>query len=142
MSEKKEESIEYGPLGPGHAPIKDPLKGVRGVMSGTMLMEAISYLLVLTVILRVDNGAHWTTVNWVYITAVGVAMTILSFLQFAKWAIPADLVLQVFALGGAFVHPSAGFIAILFIAVWAYLLYLRKNLIERMKRGLLTTQHM
>ena len=42
----------------------------------------------------------------------------------------------------AFVHPSAGFIAILFIAVWAYLLYLRKNLIERMKRGLLTTQHM
>lgn len=24
---------EYGPLGPGHAPVKDPLKGLRGVMA-------------------------------------------------------------------------------------------------------------
>ncbi|WP_034649491.1 DUF4233 domain-containing protein [Corynebacterium vitaeruminis] len=138
----KDEEIEYGPLGPGQAPVKDPLKGVRGVMSGTMCMESISYLLVLTVILRVDEGSHWTTFNWAYITVVGVAMMILAFLQFAKWAIPADIVMQVFALGGAFVHPSALFIAVLFILVWAYLLYLRKNLIERMKRGLLTTQHM
>ena len=34
----KDEEIEYGPLGPGQAPVKDPLKGVRGVMSGTMCM--------------------------------------------------------------------------------------------------------
>ncbi len=23
-------AVEYGPLGPGHAPVKDPLKGLRG----------------------------------------------------------------------------------------------------------------
>ena len=31
--------------------------------------------------------------------------------------------------------------ALIFIAVWMYILVLRKNLLERMKRGLLTTQH-
>ncbi|WP_182000706.1 DUF4233 domain-containing protein [Corynebacterium diphtheriae] len=133
---------QYGPLGPGHAPVKDPMKGLRGVMAGTMMMEAISFYLVLTVILRVDNGAYWTTPNWVYVTAVSTVMLLLSFLQGKKWALGADIGIQVFALAGFFVHVSMGIMAIVYIAVWWYLLYLRKNLIERMKRGLLTTQHL
>ncbi|AZA11949.1 DUF4233 domain-containing protein [Corynebacterium gerontici] len=142
MSKRKNETIEYGPLGPGHAPEKDPMKGLRGVMAGTMMMEAISFYLVLTVILRVDGGAYWTTFNWVYVTAVATVMLLLSFVQGKKWAIPADIGIQVSALLGVFVHVSMGIMAIIFIAVWWYLLYLRRNLIERMKRGLLTTQHM
>lgn len=134
--------VEYGPLGPGHAPVKDPMKGLVGVMSGTMMMQAITFYLVLTVILRVDNGAYWTTFNWMYVTALATAMLVMSFLQRFKWALPVNLVLQVFALAGFFIHPSMGIMAIVFILVWAYLLYLRKNLIERMRRGLLTTQHM
>ncbi|CAB0658531.1 DUF4233 domain-containing protein [Corynebacterium diphtheriae] len=133
---------QYGPLGPGHAPVKDPMKGLRGVMAGTMMMEAISFYLVLTVILRVDNGAYWTTPNWVYVTAVSTVMLLLSFLQGKKWALGADIGIQVFALAGFFVHVSMGIMAIVYIAVWWYLLYLRKNLLERMKRGLLTTQHL
>lgn len=134
--------IEYGPLGPGHDPEKDPLKGLRGVMAGTMFMEAISILLVLTVILRVQEGALWTPFNWGYVTAVGVTMVILSFLQGKKWIIPVNIGIQVPALLGFFIHPSMGFMALLFVLVWWYLLTLRKNLIERMKRGLLTTQHL
>ncbi|CAB0782875.1 hypothetical protein FRC0406_01881 [Corynebacterium diphtheriae] len=133
---------QYGPLGPGHTPVKDPMKGLRGVMAGTMMMEAISFYLVLTVILRVDNGAYWTTPNWVYVTAVSTVMLLLSFLQGKKWALGADIGIQVFALAGFFVHVSMGIMAIVYIAVWWYLLYLRKNLLERMKRGLLTTQHL
>ncbi|MBG9343148.1 DUF4233 domain-containing protein [Corynebacterium diphtheriae] len=133
---------QYGPLGPGHAPVKDPMKGLRGVMAGTMMMEAISFYLVLTVILRVDNGAYWTTPNWVYVTAVSTVMLLLSFLQGKKWALGTNIAIQVFALAGFFVHVSMGIMAIVYIAVWWYLLYLRKNLIERMKRGLLTTQHL
>lgn len=133
---------QYGPLSPGHAPVKDPMKGLRGVMAGTMMMESISFYLVLTVILRVDNGAYWTTPNWVYVTAVSTVMLLLSFLQGKKWALGADIGIQVFALAGFFVHVSMGIMAIVYIAVWWYLLYLRKNLLERMKRGLLTTQHL
>lgn len=140
MSEKQD--IEYGPLGPGHAPEKDPMKGLRGVISGTLVMEAIAMALVLTVILQIDNGAYWTTFNWVYVTAVAVAHLLVAFVQRFTWGLPAALVLQVFALAGFFVHPSMGIMALIFIAVWWFILHLRRNLIERMKRGLLTTQHM
>lgn len=138
----KEETPEYGPLGPGKAPVKDPMKGLRGVMAGTMCMEAISILLVLTVILRVDEGAYWTTFNWGYVTFVGVAMFLMAFLQSRPWALAVNMGLQVLALLGFMVHVSMGIVAIIFILVWWYLLHLRRNLIERMKRGLLTTQHL
>ncbi|MGP6172560.1 DUF4233 domain-containing protein [Corynebacterium sp. A21] len=137
----KEENLEYGPLGPGHAPTKDPLKGLRGVMAGTLIMEAITLYLVLTVILQVSDGVYWTTFNWVYVTAVATAHLVMAFLQKLPFALPVNLILQVFALGGFFVHPSMGIIAIMFIAVWWFILHLRSTLIERMKRGLLTTQH-
>lgn len=133
---------EFGPLGAGHAPEKDPMKGLRGVISGTLIMEAISFALVLTVISRVDGGAHWTTFNWVAVTVLSVAFVVLAFLQRFPWAFGVALALQVVAVGGFFIHPSMGIVALLFIGVWAYILYLRSNLIERMRRGLLTTQHM
>ncbi|MEJ5998358.1 DUF4233 domain-containing protein [Corynebacterium sp. H130] len=132
---------EYGPLGPGHAPAKDPMKGLRGVMAGTLVMEAISILLVLTVILRVDGGEHWTPLNWGYVTFVGVAMFVWAFMQRLPFALPVNLGLQVLAVAGFFVHPSMGIMGLVFVGVWAYILVLRKNLIERMRRGLLTTQH-
>lgn len=132
---------EYGPLGPGHAPVKDPMKGLRGVMAGTLVMEAISILLVLTVILRIDGGVHWTTFNWGYVTAVGVLMFVWAFIQKHSFALPVNLGLQVLAVLGFFVHSSMGIMGLIFVVVWAYILVLRKNLIERMRRGLLTTQH-
>lgn len=110
-------------------------------MAGTLVMESIALLLVLTVIARIDEGAYWTTFNWVYVTVVGVAMFVVAFLQKRRWALAANVVLQVFAVAGFFVHPSMGIMALIFAAVWWYIFYLRKNLIARMKRGLLTTQH-
>lgn len=134
--------MSVGPLGPGHAPAKDPMKGLRGVMAGTLVMESISMLLVLTVIAKVDGGAHWTTFNWVFVTAVGVTMFLWAFMQKRPGALSINLMLNVIAVGGGlFVHYSMVIMALIFIAVWMYILVLRKNLLERMKRGLLTTQH-
>lgn len=95
--EKEDEQPEYGPLGPGHEPVNDPMKGLRGIMAGAMGMEATTFYLVLTVILRVDNGAYWTTFNWVFVTALATAMLILSFLQARPWAIKANVGIQVVA---------------------------------------------
>lgn len=133
---------EVGPLGPGHEPAKDPMKGIRGVMAGTLVLEAITIWLALTVILKVDNGEYWTTFNWVFITALGAAHLLMAFFQRFSWALPVNLGLQVVALFGFFVHPSVAIITIIFIIVWWYLLHLRSTLIARMKRGLLTTQHL
>ena len=140
--DNRKPTAPYGPLGKGHAPKKDPMKGLRGVMAGTLVMESISLLLVLTVILRIDGGEHWTTFNWMYVTAIGVGMFVLGFLMKKPWAMAANWVLQALALvGGAVVHISMGIMAVVFILVWLYIMYLRKVLLERMERGLLTTQH-
>lgn len=139
---KRDEVVDYGPLGPGHDPLKDPMKGIKGVMAGTLVMEAITIALVLTVILRVDEGSYWTTFNWMYVSGLALAMFVAAFLQRFSWSISLTIALQVLALGGFIVHPSMGIVAVIFILVWIYLFYLRSNLIERMKRGLLTTQHL
>lgn len=134
--------VEYGPLGPGHAPVKDPMKGLRGVMAGTLVLESIALLLILTVIAKVDSGEHWTTFNWVFVTVLGVAHFVWAFAQKSRIALPVNIAMQVIALVGGFVvHYSAGIMALIFVAVWVYILVLRKNLLERMRRGLLTTQH-
>lgn len=134
---------DYGPLGPGSTPAKDPLKGLRGVTAGTLFLEAITIFLSLTVILQVNDGIYWTTFNWMFIVVLGALHVLLAFLQRLSWGLPAALGLQVVGLvGGAFVHWSVAAVMVIFIFVWWYLLTLRKNLIERMRRGLLVTQHL
>lgn len=132
----------YGPLGKGHEPAKDPMKGFNGVVSGVLILEAITIFLSLTVILKIDDGQLWTAFNWGYITALGVAHTVLAFLTRFKWALPAAVILQVFLLAGIFIHWSVFAIGVMFAVVWWFVLTLRRNMIERMKRGLLTTQHL
>lgn len=135
------EGGKYGPLGAGHDPVKDPLKGLRGVMAGTLVMQAISVLLGLTVVTRISDGQINETFSIVYITVLGLALLVMAFLQKQRWALTANIVLQVFGVLAVFTHPSMGFVGVFFALVWVYILYLRKNLLDRMKRGLLTTQH-
>ena len=130
---------EYGPLGPGHEPAKDPIKGLRGVMSGVLIAEAITLGLVLTVISKF--GDLWTPANIWFVSIVTVAHVGAAFLQRFSWAIWMNIALQVVALGGFFIHWSMGAAVIIFILVWVFVFYLRNVIIERQKRGLLTTQH-
>lgn len=137
MSDEK-----YGPLGRGHEPTKDPMKGFNGVVAGVLILEAITIFLALTVILKIDDGELWTTFNWGYITALGVAHTVLAFLTRFKWALPVAIVLQVLLLAGGLIHWSVFAIGVMFGVVWWFVLTLRRNMLERMERGLLTTQHL
>ncbi|WP_260853176.1 DUF4233 domain-containing protein [Corynebacterium glyciniphilum] len=129
------------PLGPAHEMQVDPFKGLKGMMAGIMLMEAITVLLVLAVVGVVDDGAHATVFNMTYVAVLGVAMVVASFLQFRPWADKMNIGLQVFAVLGVFVHPTMLFVAILFILAWWYTYHLRANVKSRMDRGLLPAQH-
>lgn len=120
---------------------KDPRKGVRGVMAGTHIMEAIVILLVLTVVTRVDGGESATTFNLIYVTGLGLLMIVAAFLQKAKFADALNIGLQVLAVAGFFVHVSMGVVALMFVAVWWYIYHLKHNLEQRMERGLLPGQH-
>lgn len=135
------DDAEYSPLGAGHQPAKDPLKALGGVMAGILTMESISLFLVLTVILRIADGTYWTTPRWGYVTIVAGAHFILAFFMGKRWAYVVLWVLQVLALAGSMVHISMGVVGLIFVIVWLYVFYLRNNLIERMKRGYLPSQH-
>lgn len=135
------EETEYGPLGPGRELEKDPFKGLRGVMAGIHIMEAIVVWLTLTVITRVDPEVNGTPGKIIFVCALGTAMVIAAFLQGRGFSLAMNIILQVWALLGFFVHPSIGFVAVLFAATWWYTYHLKKNLEERMRRGLLPAQH-
>lgn len=135
--------VEYGPLGPGKEPVKDPMTGLSGVMSGTLIMEAITIFLCLTVILKIQEGALWTTFNWVFVTVMGVLHVVAAFIQRRPGALWINLALQVpLVVVGFFVHWSVAAVGIMFAIVWFLVVQMRSDILERQRRGLLTTQHL
>jgi hypothetical protein len=132
---------EVGPLGKGHAPQVDPFRGLKGMMAGIMIMEALAVFLILPVIGKMWDGEYATPFNFIYIGVLAVAMTVASFLQFRPWADVMNIVLQVFLVLGVIVHPVVLVVAVLFILAWWYTYYLRGHLKKRMERGLLPAQH-
>ncbi|MFY2787707.1 DUF4233 domain-containing protein [Rhodococcus sp. KRD162] len=119
-------------------PTTDPWKGFRGVVAGTLVLEAIVTLLALPVVATLGGGATWFSTT--YIVALAVAMILAAGKQGKPWAMKLNLILQLFVLAGAVFHLSIGAVGLIFIAVWLYLLYLRRDITERMRRGMLPGQ--
>jgi len=119
-------------------PAKDPWKGLRGVMAGTLVLEAIVVLLVLPVVAVIGGGLTWFSGG--YIVLLAVAMIAGAGLQGRPWALWYNLALQVLTLLGFVVDLSLGIVGVLFSVVWGYILYLRKDMKDREARGLLPGQ--
>ncbi|WP_415915921.1 DUF4233 domain-containing protein [Speluncibacter jeojiensis] len=134
MSEQTPEP-QQGPFKP---PAKDPWKGLRGVMAGTLVLEAIVVLLALPVVATVGGGL--TPASMVYIVGLAVLMILGAGLQGRSWALWYNVTLQVLAVAAFFIHPALGACGLLFAAVWAYIFYLRRDLKDRIEQGLLPGQ--
>ncbi len=119
-------------------PAKDPWKSFRGVLAGLLILEAIVLGLAIPVVATVGGGL--TAGRGGYVIGLVVLMVLGSGLQGRRWALTADLALQVLVVAGWWVHPSIGVVGLLFAAVWAYLLYLRADIRDRERRGLLPGQ--
>ncbi len=123
---------------PVRAPATDPWKGLRGVMAGTLVLEAIVVLLVLPVVAKLGGGVSWLSGG--YVVALAVVMIVASGMQRRPWAVPVDVALQVAMIAGWAVHPSLGIMGLVFAAVWAYILYLRRDVQQRIATGRLPSQ--
>lgn len=119
-------------------PATDPWKGFRGVCSGTLILEAIVVFLGIPAVAKLGDGIG--AVSTVYLVVLGVAMILACGLQSRPWAMSLNLGLQVAMIAGWFVHPAIGALGLLFAAVWVYMLYLRKDIVARIERGLLPGQ--
>ncbi|MFQ6327368.1 MULTISPECIES: DUF4233 domain-containing protein [unclassified Nocardia] len=116
----------------------DPWKGLRGVMAGTLILEAITVLLALPVVGSVGGGVGWFSGS--YLVILALVMILGAGLQRRPWAIPFNLALQVLLILGVFVHVSIGVMGILFAVVWGFILVLRHDVKRRMEQGLLPSQ--
>jgi biotin transporter BioY len=121
---------------PQQAP--DPWKSFRGVMAGTLILEAIVVLLALPVVARADGGL--TVFSGGYLIGFAVVLVLLAGVQGRPWAIWVNLALQFVLIAGFVVHGAIGFIGAVFLAVWAFIAYLRAEVLRRQKRGLLPGQ--
>lgn len=119
-------------------PATDPWKGFRGVMAGTLVLEAIVVLLALPVVADVAGGVNWFSGS--YLVIVALVMFLGAGLQRRSWAMPFNLGLQVLVLLGAFIHLSIGVVGVVFAVVWGFILVLRADVRGRMAKGLLPSQ--
>lgn len=116
----------------------DPWKSFRGVMAGTLILEAIVVLLALPVVGAVGGGlTGWSTA---YLVGFAVLLVLMAGVQKRPWAIWANLAVQVVLIAGWVIYPGVGFMGLLFAVVWLLIAYLRAEVLRRQKRGLLPGQ--
>jgi hypothetical protein len=116
----------------------DPWKSFRGVMAGTLILEAIVVLLALPVVSMTGGGL--TAVSGTYLIGLAVVLILLSGLQGRRWAIWANLGIQPLLIAGWAVSGAVGFIGLVFTGVWLLIVYLRSEVKRRQERGLLPGQ--
>ncbi|MGY2062581.1 DUF4233 domain-containing protein, partial [Nocardia gipuzkoensis] len=115
-------------------PATDPWKGLRGVMAGSLVLEAITVLLALPVVGAVGGGLSWWSA--LYLVGVAILMIVGAGMQRRPWAMAFNWGMQVLVLLGGLIHVSIAVIGVVFVAVWAFILILRSDVKRRMDRGL------
>ncbi|GAB3136093.1 DUF4233 domain-containing protein [Tsukamurella serpentis] len=119
-------------------PTKDPWKSFRGILSGTLILEMIVILLALPVVFRLSPGLTWLKVSYVLLLAAACFAGCMVVKK--SWAIPAFCVLQVAVIAGWIVHPGIGGVGIVFGIVWAYIVFIERDVRKRMAEGRLPGQ--
>jgi hypothetical protein len=118
----------------------DPWKSFRGVMAGTLILEAIVVLLALPVISAVGGGL--TTFSMMYVIGFALVLTLMAGIQGHPWAIWTNLGVQVVLIAGWLIYPAVGVMGIVFAIVWALIAYLRAEVLRRQRHGLLPSQQL
>lgn len=119
-------------------PARDPWKGLRGVMAGTLALEAIVVALALLVVAKF--GGALGTVSGAVVAGLAVAMAVASGLQRRRWGVGLALGLQVLMIVSGVLVPALGVLGVVFGLVWVYLMYVRAEVARRMAAGLLPGQ--
>ncbi|HEY3753886.1 MAG TPA: DUF4233 domain-containing protein [Pseudonocardiaceae bacterium] len=120
------------------APAVDPMKGFRGVMAATLILEAIVVALSLLVVAKLYGGLN-STVGFV-VGAVAVVLVVACGLlrrSWIVWLIGAAQVALLCCFAGS---TPVGVIGVLFTLIWGYLLWLRWDVARRMATGRLPSQ--
>ncbi|MGV0606513.1 DUF4233 domain-containing protein [Mycolicibacterium sp. XJ1904] len=116
----------------------DPWKSFRGVMAGTLILEAIVVLLALPVVANIGGGL--TAATGGFLVGMAVILVLLAGVQGKPWAIWVNVGLQVVLIAGVVLDGAIAFVGVIFLVVWLLIAYLRAEVLRRQKRGLLPGQ--
>lgn len=121
-------------------PTNDPWKGFRGVMAGTLILEVIVVALAFPVVAKLtDTGVTWA--SGLYLGLVVLVLIVLSGRQGKPRALETNLVMQAFVIGGGLFHWSVAVVGVVFLCVWVYIAYIRRDVAKRIEAGRLYGQH-
>jgi hypothetical protein len=116
----------------------NPLKGFRGVMAGAIVMEAITVGLALFTVADLYGGLN-SVVGYVVGFDILALLLTCAFLRHI-WTTPVILILQLVLVGCIVSALAVGIVGLLFLAVWVYLFWLRREVSRRMAAGRLPSQ--
>lgn len=119
-------------------PAKDPLKSFRGVMAGALILQAIFLALALPVVENLGHGIG-SAQGWAVGGVVGALIVCCGLLRW-RVTIGVVLALQIVLIGFFLTLPAVGVIGLVFLGVWAYMLWLRHDVTTRMAEGRLPSQ--
>jgi hypothetical protein len=113
----------------------DPEKGLRGIMSATLILEAITVLLAIPVAANVDGGTGPVGITVICLLAVLLILTCGIIAR--PYAVPVILGLQVVAIGCWFINPTLGIMGVVFTLAWGIILWFRGEFRRRLAAGTL-----
>ncbi|HEY5878550.1 MAG TPA: DUF4233 domain-containing protein [Nakamurella sp.] len=110
-------------------------KGLRGVMSATLVLEAITVLLALPVAINVDGAVGPLGITAICLLAA--LLIVCCVIVKRPYALTVILSLQALMIAGWFITPTLGVMGLVFAAVWALILWFRAELRRRLAAGTL-----
>ena len=113
----------------------DPERGLRGVMSATLVLEAVVVLLSIPV--AKNTGSGTSALGVVAICILAVALIALCAFAGKPWFVPAALSLQGLMILGWLITPSLGIMGVVFGLVWALIIWFRNEFRRRLAAGTL-----
>ena len=118
-------------------PTVDPWKGLRGVMAGTLILELIVVLLCLPVVWKIGGGLTW--ISGGYLGLIAVAMVLACGMRDALRAAARSRAAGRDHRRGCF-HWSIAVIGVVFLSVWLYIGYIKRDIQQRIDEGRLAGQ--
>jgi hypothetical protein len=121
--------VSAQPEGGGEKPsgLRNPAGAVRGLGSGTLVMEGIVLLLAIQPIRLLGGSLSGWGIG--IVIALAVAAFLLCGMMRRPWAWHAGTALQAILLLAGFLHWSLGALGLIFAAVWAYATHVRRTIL-------------
>ncbi|WP_229742356.1 DUF4233 domain-containing protein [Gordonia jinhuaensis] len=107
-------------------------------MAGTLILELIVLVLAFPIVAKVAGGIGWG--SGIYLGVLCVVFILASGMQKRRHALEVDLVLQLAVIAGFAIHWSIGVVGIIFLMVWLYIAYVKRDVEKRMATGRLPGQ--